>query len=140
MAVRRASSNFHLLVQLIQYEGGGDWKSINTEIPSILEVTVEDIRRVAQKYLTKENRTVATFTRKAGAKIPDDPSLAGLSGEQQAVVRRIANQIKSEINLERLQQQLQTMEAQLGQADGKQQGLMKIIMVKVAERIAELSK
>jgi hypothetical protein len=39
-----------------------------------------------------------------------------------------------------LQQQLQTMEAQLGQADGKQQGLMKIIMVKVAERIAELSK
>ena len=42
MAVRRASSNFHLLVQLIQYEGGGDWKSINTEIPSILEVTAED--------------------------------------------------------------------------------------------------
>ena len=140
MAVRRASSNFHLLVQLIQYEGGGDWKSINTEIPSILEVTAEDIRRVAQKYLTKENRTVATFTRKAGAKIPDDPALAGLSGEQQAVVRRISSQIKSETNLERLQQQLQTMEAQLGQADGKQQGLMKIIMVKVAERIAELSK
>ena len=140
MAVRRASSNFHLLVQLIQYEGGGDWKSINTEIPSILEVTAEDIRRVAQKYLTKENRTVATFTRKAGTKVPDDPALAGLSGEQQAVVRRIASQIKSEINLERLQQQLQTMEAQLGQADGKQQGLIKIIMVKVAERIAELSK
>ena len=112
----------------------------NTEIPSILEVTAEDIRRVAQKYLTKENRTVATFTRKAGTKIPDDPALAGLSGEQQAVVRRISSQIKSETNLERLQQQLQTMEAQLGQADGKQQGLMKIIMVKVAERIAELSK
>jgi hypothetical protein len=32
------------------------------------------------------------------------------------------------------------METQLAQADGKQQGLMKIIMVKVAERIAELSK
>ena len=140
MAVRRASSNFHLLVQLIQYEGGGDWKSINTEIPSILEIKAEDIRRVAQKYLTKENRTVATFTRKAGTKVPDDPALAGLSGEQQAVVRRIASQIKSEISLERLQQQLQTMEAQLGQADGKQQGLIKIIMVKVAERIAELSK
>jgi hypothetical protein len=72
--------------------------------------------------------------------VPDDPALAGLSGEQQAVVRRISSQIKSETNLERLQQQLQTMEAQLGQADGKQQGLMKIIMVKVAERIAELSK
>ena len=140
MAVRRGASNFHLLVQLIQYEGGGDWKSINTEIPGILRVTAEDVQRVAGKYLTKENRTVATYTRKAGTKAPDDPALAGLSGEQQANVRRISSQIKSETNLERLQQQLQAMEAQLGQADGRQQGLMKIIMVKVAERIAELSK
>ena len=140
MAVRRASSNFHLLVQLIQYEGGGDWKSINTEIPNILKVTAEDIQRVAGKYLVKENRTVATYTRKPGTKAPDDPALAGLSAEQQAIVRRISSQIKSETNLERLQQQLEAMEARLGQADGKQQGLMKIIMVKVAERIAELSK
>jgi len=140
MAVRRTSSNFHLLVQLIQYEGGGDWKSINTEIPGILKVTAEDIQRVAEKYLVKENRTVATYTRKPGTKAPDDSALAGLSGEQQAIVRRISSQIKSETNLERLQQQLETMETQLAQADGKQQGLMKIIMVKVAERIAELSK
>ena len=63
-----------------------------------------------------------------------------MSAEQLANVRRISNQIKSETNLERLKQQLQAMEAQLGQADGRQQGLMKIIMVKVAERIAELSK
>ncbi len=140
MAVRRTTSNFHLLVQLIQYEGGGDWKSINTEIPGILKVTAEDVQRVTGKYLTRENRTVATFTRKAGAKLPDDPAMVGLSGEQQAVVRRISSQIKSETNLERLQQQLETMETQLAQADGKQQGLMKIIMVKVAERIADLSK
>jgi hypothetical protein len=143
MAVRRGASNFNMLVQLIQYEGGGDWRSINTEIPSILKITAEDIQRVAKKYLTKENRTVATNTRKPGTKAPDDPAmtgLSGLSGEQQAVVRRISNQIKAETNLERLQQQLEAMESQLGQADGKQQGLMKIIMVKVAERIAELSK
>ncbi|MEE2946696.1 MAG: pitrilysin family protein [Verrucomicrobiota bacterium] len=140
MAVRRASSNFHLLVQLIRYEGGGDWRAINTEIPGILEVTAEDIRRVAQKYLVKENRTVATYTRKPGTKVPDDPALAGLSAEQQAIVRRISSQIKSDKNRERLEKQLEAMESQLGQADGKQQGLMKIIMVKIAERIAELSK
>ena len=140
MAVRRGASNFNMLVQLIQYEGGGDWRSINTEIPSILKITAEDIQRVAKKYLTKENRTVATNTRKPGTKAPNDPAMTGLSGDQQAVVRRISNQIKAETNLERLQQQLEAMESQLGQADGKQQGLMKIIMVKVAERIAELSK
>ena len=140
MAVRRTSSNFHLLVQLIQYEGVGDWKSINNEIPNILNVTAEDVRRVAGKYLVKENRTVATYTRKAGTKVPGDPSLAGLSAEQQAVVRRISNQIKSETDLERLKQQLEAMESQIGQADGKQQGLMKIIIQKIGGRITELSK
>ena len=140
MAVRRTSSNFHLLLQLIQAEGTGDWRTINTEIPSILKVTAGDIQRVAKKYLVKENRTVATYTRKAGAAVPDDPALAGLSADQQAVVRRITSQIKAEKNKERLQQQLSAMEAQLGQADQKQQGLMKIIMVKIAERLAELSE
>ncbi len=140
MAVRRTSSNFHMLLQLIQYEGVVGWKAINTEIPSILEVTAEDVQRVAKKYLTKENRTVATYTRKAGVKVPDDPALAGLSADQQAVVRRISSQIKSEKNKERLQQQLKTMEEQLGQAGDKQKGLMNIIMVKIAERLAELSK
>ena len=140
MAVRRTSSNFHLLLQLIQAEGTGDWRTINTEIPSILKVTAGDVQRVAREYLVKENRTVATYTRKEGASVPDDPALAGLSADQQAVVRRITNQIKAEKNKERLQQQLNAMEAQLGQADQKQQGLMKIIMVKIAERLAELSK
>jgi hypothetical protein len=129
-----------MLLQLIQYEGVVGWKAINTEIPRILEVTAEDVQRVAKKYLIKENRTVATYTRKAGVKLPDDPALAGLSADQQAVVRRISGQIKSEKNKERLQQQLKTMEEQLGQAGDKQKGLMKIIMVKIAERLAELSK
>ena len=140
MAVRRTSSNFHMLLQLIQYEGVDSWKAINTEIPNILEVEAEDIKRVARKYLIKENRTVATYTRKAGVKAPNDPSLAGLSADQQAVVRRISKQIESEKNKESLQQQLKTMEEQLGQAGDKQEGLMKIIMIKIAERLAELSK
>ena len=75
-----------------------------------------------------------------GVKLPDDPALAGLSADQQAVVRRISGQIKSEKNKESLQQQLETMEEQIGQAGDKQKGLMKIIMVKIAERLAELSK
>ena len=140
MAVRRTSSNFHMLLQLIQYEGVDSWKAINTEIPNILEVEAEDIQRVARKYLIKENRTVTTYTRKAGVKAPDDPSLAGLSADQQAVVRRISKQIKLEKNKESLEQQLKTMEEQLGQAGEKQEGLMKIIMIKIAERLAELSK
>ena len=63
-----------------------------------------------------------------------------MSADQQAVVRRITSQIKAEKNKELLQQQLSAMETQFGQADQKQQGLMKIIMVKIAERLAELSE
>ncbi len=140
MAVRRTSSNFHMLLQLIQYEGVVGWKAINTEIPKILEVTAEDVQRVARKYLTKNNRTVATYTRKEGAKVSDDPALTGLSAEQQVVVRRISNQIKLEKNKDRLQEQLKAMEEQLGQAGEKQKGLMNVIMIKIAERLAELSK
>ena len=127
-------------MQVIRNEGTGDWRELNTAGTKLQAVTPADIQRVAKKYLVKENRTVATYTRKPGTKVPDDPALAGLSAEQQAIVRRISSQIKSDKNRERLEKQLEAMESQLGQADGKQQGLMKIIMVKIAERIAELSK
>jgi len=37
-----------------------------TSAPKIQAVTAADVKRVANQYLTKENRTVAIYTRKGG--------------------------------------------------------------------------
>jgi predicted Zn-dependent peptidase len=62
---RRLSANFPILYQLIRNDGEGDWREINEAGPKLQAVTAADVKRVANTYFTKENRTVAIYTRKA---------------------------------------------------------------------------
>jgi predicted Zn-dependent peptidase len=64
---RRLSSNTPIMMHLVQMDGYGDWHEMNEAGPKIQAVTAADVMRVAKKYFTKENRTVAIYTRKAGA-------------------------------------------------------------------------
>jgi predicted Zn-dependent peptidase len=66
-AYRRLSNDLAILIQVLVNDGLGDWKEINDGPKKIVAVTVGDVRRVAQTYFTKENRGVATYTRKGGA-------------------------------------------------------------------------
>ena len=52
-------SIFNEAMQLGVYEMLGDYKMIDQYFPSIDKVTAADVQRVAQKYLVKDNRTVA---------------------------------------------------------------------------------
>ncbi len=70
---RRLSANYPILQQLIHYDGEGDWHEINDAGPKIQAVTAEDVKRVANKYFTKENRTVAIYTRKPGTTPSEHP-------------------------------------------------------------------
>jgi predicted Zn-dependent peptidase len=63
---RRLSANFPILMQLIRNDGEGDWREINEAGPRIQSVTAADVMRVANTYLTQENRCVAVYTRKPG--------------------------------------------------------------------------
>jgi predicted Zn-dependent peptidase len=63
---RRLTSNFAVLMHLIRNDGEGDWRETNEEGRKIQAVTAEDVQRVANAYFTKENRTVAVYTRKSG--------------------------------------------------------------------------
>jgi predicted Zn-dependent peptidase len=64
---RRLSSNFPIMMHLIFNDGFGDWHEVNEGAAKIQAVTAADVKRVANEYLTKENRTVAIYTRKGAA-------------------------------------------------------------------------
>ena len=64
---RKLNSDMSILHSLIWAEGEGDWREINNANAKLQAVTAADVKRVAAEYLTKENRAVATFTRKAEA-------------------------------------------------------------------------
>ncbi|MBT3233501.1 MAG: insulinase family protein [Calditrichaeota bacterium] len=58
--LRKLRSNQWLAFSLSRgFTNTGDWSSSIREYQRVLEVTPEDIKRVANKYLTKTNRTVA---------------------------------------------------------------------------------
>jgi predicted Zn-dependent peptidase len=137
---RKLSSNMPILMQLIHNDGLGDWEAINNDGPKLQAVTAADIKRVAEKYFTRENRCVAVYTRKAGKEAGADPDMVGLSAEQQATIRKVASAVKAETNLEALKGALQQLEAKLGQADDKNKPFLKIYRKKIEERVNELEK
>jgi predicted Zn-dependent peptidase len=70
-AFRRLSSPFSIMVQLLVYDGLGDWKYINDSPDRADAVTAEDVQRAAREYLTRENRTVGIFLRQQAAPGPE---------------------------------------------------------------------
>ena len=58
--LRGLESNFGMALQLTSYQViSGDWKNLFTELDRINRVTAADVKRVAEVYLKKSNRTVA---------------------------------------------------------------------------------
>ncbi len=80
--VYRLQGGFGLAVQLVESVAlWGDWRATFREIERYRAVEADDIRRVAERYLTRANRTVATLvrepaagdtSRRAPAPVPDD--------------------------------------------------------------------
>ncbi len=67
---RKLQSKFGLMLQLLTYEALGDWRNINVFSERIQAVKPEDIQRVAKRYFTDTNRTVALYYTKEGAGPP----------------------------------------------------------------------
>ncbi|HNQ72008.1 MAG TPA: pitrilysin family protein [Verrucomicrobiota bacterium] len=65
---RKLSSNLAILMQLLQYDGLGNWHEINDAAAKYQAVTAADVQRVVQTYFTPENRAVATYVRKPEAR------------------------------------------------------------------------
>lgn len=137
---RRLTSNMSILMQLIQADGHGDWREINNAGPRHQAVTAADVRRVVNKYFTKENRNVAIYTRKAekpgsGSEMPE---LSGLSDEQKAAVKAMASRVKQEKDATKLKAALTRMADAEGSADEKLKVMIQIQKKLVQQRLEEL--
>lgn len=137
---RKLSNNHAIMQALLRLDGLGRWQEINEAGPKLQAVTAADVKRVANTYLTKDNRNTATIVRKAGKSASEDPDLAGLSAQQLPMVRRFMGQLQGEKNVEQLKAQLKQMEEQAAKADPKNRQFMNLLKKKTAERIAELEK
>lgn len=137
---RRLTSNMSILMQLIQSDGHGDWREINTAGAKHQAVTAADVRRVVNKYFTRENRNVAIYTRKAekpGA-AENGLDLSSLSNEQKAAVKAMMSRVKQEKDAAKLKTALGRMEEAEGQADEKMKAFIQIQKKVVQQRIEEL--
>jgi hypothetical protein len=136
---RRLKSNFFLLVQLGYGEGLGAWEEINDGPKRIDAVTAADVQRVAKTYFTEKNRSVATYTRKAGAPTSvQDEALSALPTPMQAQARAAALDIGKETDVAKLRAGFEQMTGQVSQVPPHMKPLFDYILSKIEERLAQL--
>ncbi len=130
-----------ILYQLMGNEGRGDWKEFNEGPKKIQAVTAEDVRRVAQTYLTKENRGVATYTRKPGAAdAHEDPALAAVPEQMRPMVKQTLARLAASRDADKLRQMIAQMEGQSAQMPPQMKPATELILQKARERLTELEK
>jgi len=137
-AYRRLSSPFFVGFQLVRNDALGDWRLINTSADRADAVTAADLRRVAQDYLTKENRTVATFLRKEGA-LPEDPEISKLPPQAQPMARQATQQVAAETDPAKLQQMIAQVQQMAGQVPAEMKPAFDLVLKRAAERLEALS-
>lgn len=137
-AYRRLVSTSSIAFQLMAYEALGDWRYINYEAERTDAVTADEIQRVAEEYLTKENRTVGVFLRKEGT-APEDPEVAALPPPAQAMVRQALKQIEAVGDPAQLEQMLAQMKQAAGQAPPEMKPAIDLLLKRAGERLETLS-
>ena len=137
-AYRRLSTPFAVFIQLVRYDGSGDWRLIN-QAPELADaVTAADLQRVAKAYLTQENRTVGVFLRKEGG-APEDEELAALPQQSQAMVREASQQIAAEKDPARLREMIDKMQQAAGQVPAEMKPAFDLILKRATDRLQALS-
>lgn len=136
---RKLTANFPIFMQLLQNDGLGDWREINEAGPKFQAVTAEDVKRVARQYFTKENRTVALYTRKGAAPSQsDDPDLKNLTPDQRSAIQALVSKLQSETNLAKLKEGLGKVSSPPANVPAEDKLFLEIYARKLGERINEL--
>ncbi len=138
---QRLASGFFLLLQLLIYDGMGDWEYINEWAANTLNVTAADVQRVATAYFEPTNRAVATYSRTEGAAPTVIPSeLEGLPSEVQRQIMGQLDQIRAVDDVNTLKGMLGQLPAQREAAPPPFQKAFPLIERTIEERITQLEE
>jgi predicted Zn-dependent peptidase len=137
---RGLQSNFGLMVQLLLRDANRGWATINTDEARVQAVTPEDIRRVANKYFTPENRTVAIYRTKqsGGGGDAEDATLAGLSDQEKAQVRQLRAMLPQMKTAEQVRAILQQVEQMGASAPPEKQKGIQVVKKMLEDRLKQL--
>jgi predicted Zn-dependent peptidase len=140
-AFRRLGNPFFLMIQLLNYDGLGDWTYLNTWSEPTLAVTEADVKRVAKTYFSPENRAVAMYFRKAGAGGEEWPvEVTSLPPEVQQRVKQQITQLKAVKDPAKLNEILGQLRERKAGAPAEVQKIMGVVESWLVSRIAELGK
>jgi len=133
---RGLQSNFGLMVQLLLRDANRGWATINTDPARIQAVTPEDIRRVANKYFSPENRTVAVYRTKQ-SNAPEDPALSGLSEQEKAQITQLRAMLP-QMKAEQVRGILGQIEQRAGSAPPERQKGLQLVKKMLEDRLKQL--
>jgi predicted Zn-dependent peptidase len=133
---RRLQSNFYLMLQLLWYTASGDWHYLNDSTANYQAVSIEDVQRVTNTYLTDTGRNVLWYFRKEGSE--EDPELAALAGQAKAMAKQALAQIAQVTDPAELEQGLAQMQGMKAQAPPEFQPAIELIIKRATERIEKL--
>ncbi len=137
---RRLSSGFSLLLQLLVYDGLGEWEYLNEWAERTLAVTADDVTRVAESYFAPESRAVGLYYRKEGSEATSVPTeLEGLPSDARRQILAQIEQIKKAEDAEQLKQMLGQIDVQRSQAPPPFQKVFPLLERTLRERIEELA-
>lgn len=140
-AFRRLGNPFFLMIQLLNYDGLGDWTYLNTWSEPTLAVTEADVKRVAKTYFGPENRAVAMYYRKAGGSAEEWPvEVTSLPPEVQQRVKQQITQLKAVKDPAKLNEILGQLRERKAGAPPEAQKIMGVVESWLVSRIAELGK
>lgn len=140
-AFRRLDSSFYLMLQLLIYEGQGDWSYLNTWADRTLAVTAEEVQRVARTYFSPELRAVALYRRKPGeAARPLPAKIAVVPAAMRQQVEAKVRQLQAVTDPAVLRQTLEAIAGQVSGAPPEVRPALEVLIEAIQARLAELEK
>jgi predicted Zn-dependent peptidase len=134
---RQLDNNFALMLRYGVADARGGWQLADGLAGKVQQVSSADLQRVVKKYFTRENRAVATYTRKGGSE-PEDPALAALPAESKPMVKQALARIAASTDPAQLQQMLARMDQMGAQAPENMKPGLDYVKTRIQARLVEL--